>query len=51
MIDRERPEGASPHTLTMEDWRMIEQCPYFWARKFYIKKDPEIIDKIFQAWH
>lgn len=51
LIDRERPEGASPHTLTMEDWKMIEQCPYFWARKFDIKKDPEIIDKVFQTWH
>ena len=24
LIDRERPEGASPHTLTIDDWKMIE---------------------------
>lgn len=51
LIDRERPEGASPHTLTMEDWKMIEKCPYFWARKFDIEKDSEIIEKVFQTWH
>lgn len=51
LIDRERAEGASPHTLTMEDWNMIQHCPYFWARKFDIKKDSEIIEKVFQTWH
>lgn len=50
LIDRERPEGASPHTLTMEDWDMIEKCPYFWARKFDMKRDAEVIEKIFEKW-
>ena len=30
---------------------MIEKCPYFWARKFDIEKDSEIIEKVFQTWH
>lgn len=51
LINRERPEGTSPHTLTMDDWSMIEQCPYFWARKFDLEKDSQIIDKVFQTWH
>ena len=50
LIDRERPEGVSPHTLTMEDWDMIEKCPYFWARKFDMKRDAEVIEKIFEKW-
>lgn len=50
LIDRERPEGASPHTLTMEDWDMIEKSPYFWARKFDMKRDAEVIEKIFEKW-
>lgn len=50
LIDRDRAEGASPHTLTMDDWKMIEQCPYFWARKFDLKKDSEIIEKVFNTW-
>lgn len=51
LIDRERLEGAFPHTLTMDDWSMIEQCPYFWARKFGFEKDSQIIDKVLQTWH
>ena len=51
LIDRERPEGASPHTLTMDDWDMIRQCPHFWARKFDMNKDSNIIDKVFETWH
>ena len=50
LIDRERPEGASPHTFTMEDWEMIEQCPYFWARKFDMSRDSEVIEKVFNTW-
>ena len=51
LIDRERLEGAFPHTLTMDDWSMIEQCPYFWARKFGFEKDSQIIDKVLQTRH
>lgn len=51
LIDRERAEGASPHTFTIDDWEMIEQCPYFWARKFDMQKDVEIINKVFETWH
>ena len=51
LIDRERPEGASPHTLTMDDWDMIRQCPYFWAIKFDMNKDSNIIDEVFETWH
>lgn len=50
LIDRERPEGASPHTFTMEDWEMIEQCPYFWARKFDMSRDSEVIEKVYNTW-
>ncbi|MCD7808669.1 MAG: beta-1,6-N-acetylglucosaminyltransferase [Erysipelotrichaceae bacterium] len=50
LIDRERPEGASPHTMTMSDWNMIESSPCFWSRKFDINKDTEIIDKVFEKW-
>lgn len=50
LIDRDRVEGASPHTFTMEDWDMIEKCPYFWARKFDLNRDPEIVDKVFETW-
>lgn len=50
LIDRDRVEGASPHTFTMEDWDMIEKCPYFWARKFDLNRDPEIINKVFVTW-
>ncbi|MCI6059631.1 MAG: beta-1,6-N-acetylglucosaminyltransferase [Dorea sp.] len=50
LIDRERSEGASPHTFTMEDWEMIEQCPYFWARKFDMSRDSEVIEKVYNTW-
>lgn len=50
LIDRDRAEGASPHTLTMADWKMIEQCPYFWARKFDMNRDAEIVDRVFETW-
>lgn len=30
LIDRERAEGASPHTLTMEDWEVIEKVYETW---------------------
>lgn len=51
LIDRERTKGTSLHTLTMDGWSMIEQCLYFWARKFGLEKDSQIIDKVFQTWH
>lgn len=51
LIDRERPEGASPHTLTMDDWDTIRQCPYLGARKFDMNKDSNIIDKVFETRH
>lgn len=50
LIDRTRPEKASPHTWTMEDWNMIAECPYFWARKFDINKDHEVIEKVIKTW-
>lgn len=50
LIDRERSEGASPHTLTIDDWDMIYNCPYFWARKFDLNKDRAIIDRVFETW-
>lgn len=51
LIDRERPEGASPHTLTMDDWDMTRQCLHFGARKFDTNKDSNIINKVFDTWH
>lgn len=42
---------AKSYTLTMDDWDMIRQCPYFWARKFDMNKDSNIIDKVFETWH
>ncbi|MDO4189717.1 MAG: beta-1,6-N-acetylglucosaminyltransferase [Lachnospiraceae bacterium] len=50
LIDRDRAEGASPHTWLMEDWEIIEKSPYFWARKFDMNKDSEIIEKITNVW-
>ena len=50
LIDRERCEGASPHTWLMSDWKMIEESPYFWARKFDLNRDREVIDKVFEMW-
>lgn len=50
LIDRERAEGASPHTWLMEDWDIILKSPYFWARKFDLNRDPAIIDKITNMW-
>ena len=50
LIDRERSEGASPHTWTMDDWETIQNCPYFWARKFDVKRDPEIIEQVYNTW-
>ena len=50
LIDRDRNEGASPHTWTMDDWDTIRSCPYFWARKFDEKRDPNIIEKVFETW-
>lgn len=50
LIDRDRNEGASPHTWRMDDWNMIQESPYFWARKFDQRVDSEIIDKVFEKW-
>lgn len=50
LIDRERCEGASPHTWTMEDWEMIKSSPYFWARKFDLNRDRKVIEKVFETW-
>ena len=50
LIDRERAEKASPHTMTMDDWDLIVNCPYFWARKFDTNRDEAIIKKVFNAW-
>ena len=50
LIDRDRPEGASPHTMTIDDWNLINNCPYFWARKFNLLKDRLIIEKVFENW-
>lgn len=50
LIDRVRAEKASPHTMVMEDWSLIQNCPYFWARKFDIHRDTAIIDKVFETW-
>lgn len=50
LIDRERPEKASPHTFTMYDWKIIQESPCFWARKFNIERDFDIIDKVFETW-
>ena len=50
LIDRERAEKASPHTFTMRDWDMIEECPYFWARKFDLNRDREVIEKVYNTW-
>lgn len=50
LIDRDRPEGASPHTWTMDDWEMINESPYFWARKFDENKDKKVIDRVFEKW-
>lgn len=50
LIDRDRSEGASPHTWTVEDWTMIKKCPYFWARKFDLSKDKEIIERVYECW-
>lgn len=51
MIDRNRPEKASPHTMTMDDWDMIYNCPYFWARKFDLNRDRDIIQKVYETWN
>lgn len=51
LIDRVRNEGASPHTWRINDWDIILQCPYFWARKFNENIDREIIDRVFETWH
>lgn len=50
LIDRERCEGASPHTMTMDDWAMIQASPCFWARKFSESRDAQIIEKVFQTY-
>lgn len=50
LIDRDRCEGASPHTMTMDDWSMIQNSPGFWARKFDINRDPQIIEKVFETF-
>lgn len=50
LIDRDRCEKASPHTFTIEDWDIIKTSPCFWARKFSLKKDSEVIDKIVSTW-
>ena len=46
-IDRIRNEGASPHTITMDDYDTLMNCPFLFARKFDLNKDREIIDKIY----
>lgn len=50
LIDRERPEGASPHTMTMDDWNIIVKSPCFWSRKFDINKDEKVINIVFETW-
>lgn len=50
LIDRDRAEGASSHTWLSEDWEITKNCPYFWARKFDIKRDRDIIEKVFHTW-
>lgn len=50
LIDRDRCEGASPHTMTMDDWNLIQNSPGFWARKFDSSRDSEIIEKVFQTY-
>ena len=51
LIDRERPEKASPHTWTIDDWEMIEKTPNcFWARKFNEERDPDVIRKVAETW-
>ena len=46
-IDRIRNEGASPHTITMDDYDTLMNCPFLFARKFDLNKDREVIDKIY----
>ena len=46
-IGRIRNEGASPHTITMDDYDTLMNCPFLFARKFDLNKDREIIDKIY----
>lgn len=46
-IDRIRNEGASPHTITIEDYDTLMNCPFLFARKFDLNKDKEVIDKIY----
>ena len=50
LIDRTRPEGASPHTWRMEDWEEIQRSYCFWARKFNEEVDPEVIEKVYETW-
>lgn len=50
LIDRVRVEKASPHTWTVEDWDIIKNSPYFWARKFDMNRDNEVIEKVFETW-
>lgn len=49
LIDRVRNEGASPHTWRIEDWELISNSPYFWARKFDLNVDKAIIEKVFNT--
>lgn len=50
LIDRQRCEGASPHTWKIEDWNIIKESSFFWARKFDLYKDEKIIDLVFKEW-
>jgi len=50
LIDRNRAEGASPHTFTSDDWNMIERSPCFWARKFSEARDAGIINKVYETY-
>lgn len=36
-----------PYTFTIEDYELLQEVPHFFARKFSIDTDKEIIDKIF----
>lgn len=51
LIDRTRPEKAAPHTWRMEDWNMIENSSCFWARKFNMEIDEQVINKVYERWH
>ena len=47
MIDWSRGNGANPWTYRMEDYEMLIDAPFLWARKFSTRVDRQIIDAVY----